>query len=83
LPPETRLLFHESEVRRIAADARAGTLEIHFPAARVRESGALGDDDACLGRVILDTERPPLTPPGSRSSPRFVARAEFGVGSTT
>jgi len=53
LPNETRLLFHDSEVRRIAADAGAGTLEIHFSAARVRESGAQGDDDAYLGGVTL------------------------------
>jgi hypothetical protein len=53
LTSETRLLFHDSEVRRVAADADAGTLEIHFSAARVRESGAQGDDDAYLGGVTL------------------------------
>ena len=53
MPPDTRLLFHDSEVRRIAADADAGALEIHFSAARVLETGTQGEDDAYLGGVTL------------------------------
>jgi len=71
LPNETRLLFHDSEVRRITADAGAATLEIHFSAARVRESGAQGDDDAYLGGVTLALSQARWTGPVACQDPRY------------
>jgi hypothetical protein len=46
-------MFHDSEVRRVAIDAGAGTLEIQFSAARVREPGVGTDGDGYLGGVTL------------------------------
>jgi len=45
LHPDATFSFHDSEVRRVVADAAAGTLAIHFSAARVRRPGAEGDED--------------------------------------
>ena len=50
---EATFVFHDSEVRRIAADAGAGTLEIAFSAARVRGAGAGPEADGYLAGVTL------------------------------
>jgi hypothetical protein len=63
LHPETRILFHDSEVRRIDADTAGGTLAIRFSAARVHEPGAPGEEEAYLGGVTLALERARWTGP--------------------
>jgi hypothetical protein len=46
LHPEATFAFHDSEVRRIVADAAAGTLAVVFSAARVLVPRARGEDEA-------------------------------------
>jgi hypothetical protein len=51
------LVFHDSEVRRVVADAAAGTLAIHFSAAHVLASPEAGveddEEDGFIGGVEL------------------------------
>jgi hypothetical protein len=50
---DATFLFHDSEVRRVAADADTGTLEIAFSAARIRGAGAVAGEDGYLEGVTL------------------------------
>jgi hypothetical protein len=57
LPIDAVLVFHDSEVRRVVADASAGTIAIHFSAAHILPSPEArvedGEEDGFVGGVEL------------------------------
>jgi hypothetical protein len=83
LHPETTFVFHDSEVRRIVADAGAGTLQILFSAARVcmPQAGAAGDDeDGYLAGVELQIAEARWTGPVAVCIGRLASGAVMAAG---
>jgi hypothetical protein len=80
LPLEGRFVFHDSEVRRVAADAGAGTLEIHFAAAHVHEAGTGGEEEGYLSGVTLALAGARWTGPVAVCIGRIASGAAFVDG---